>query len=53
MRQGRIAQLKAVGGLGTCGCCFDDELLPEEMPNKVRVGIVPVGRVLDLHAKQC
>ena len=30
VRQGRIAQLKAVGGLGTCGCCFDDELLPEE-----------------------
>ena len=38
VRQGRIAQLKAVGGLGTCGCCFDDELLPEEMPNKLRVG---------------
>lgn len=30
VRSGRIAQLKAVGGLGTCGCCFDDELLPEE-----------------------
>ncbi|CAK9061080.1 unnamed protein product [Durusdinium trenchii] len=30
VRAGRVAQLKAVGGLGTCGCCFDDELLPEE-----------------------
>ena len=30
VRSGRIAQLKAVGGLGTCGCCFDDELLPED-----------------------
>ncbi|CAJ1373536.1 unnamed protein product [Effrenium voratum] len=30
VRQERVAQLKAVGGLGTCGCCFDDELLPEE-----------------------
>eukprot|EP00438_Fugacium_kawagutii_P008418 Skav234464 [mRNA] locus=scaffold1647:213707:218263:+ [translate_table: standard] len=26
VRASRIAQLKAVGGLGTCGCCFDDEL---------------------------
>lgn len=25
-----MAQLKALGGLGTCGCCFDDSLLPEE-----------------------
>ena len=45
VRQGRIAQLKAVGGLGTCGCCFDDELLPEEMPNEVRVGNGGTGGV--------
>jgi len=29
-RAERIRELKALGGLGTCGCCFDDELLPEE-----------------------
>jgi|Cyp2metagenome_2_1107375.scaffolds.fasta_scaffold352004_2 hypothetical protein len=36
VRSGRIAQLKAVGGLGTCGCCFDDELLPEDQ-------LIPIG----------
>lgn len=29
-RKTRIAHLKAIGGLSTCGCCFDDEVLPEE-----------------------
>eukprot|EP00931_Biecheleriopsis_adriatica_P052984 TRINITY_DN30921_c0_g1_i1.p1 TRINITY_DN30921_c0_g1~~TRINITY_DN30921_c0_g1_i1.p1 ORF type:complete len:559 (-),score=100.35 TRINITY_DN30921_c0_g1_i1:63-1679(-) len=30
VRDARVEALRAVGGLGTCGCCFDDELLPEE-----------------------
>lgn len=25
----RVEALRSVGGLGTCGCCFDDEVLPE------------------------
>lgn len=25
----RVEQLRALGGLSTCGCCFDDEVLPE------------------------
>lgn len=29
-REARIEELKTIGGLGTCGCCFNDELLPEE-----------------------
>eukprot|EP00930_Biecheleria_cincta_P029871 TRINITY_DN20729_c0_g1_i1.p1 TRINITY_DN20729_c0_g1~~TRINITY_DN20729_c0_g1_i1.p1 ORF type:complete len:511 (+),score=91.28 TRINITY_DN20729_c0_g1_i1:72-1604(+) len=26
----RVKALRSVGGLGTCGCCFDDEVLPED-----------------------